>query len=913
MNRDSNTTTATPQAQQAWHALDFAAVLSFFKSDSGGLASAEAIRRLQHYGANHLPQVKPPGPLIRFASQFHNVLIYVLLAAGVITFLLGHWIDSSVIFGVVMANAIIGFVQEGKAEDALRAIRAMLSPQAMVLRDGHRISIATQDLVPGDIVVLQSGDKVPADLRLVRVRGLHIQEAVLTGESIAVEKHTNSVNEQDALADRFCMAYSGTLVSSGQGDGVVIATGAHTEIGRISELVAQVDQLTTPLLRQIAEFGRMLTIAILVVAVALFLFGVFVRDYSITDMFLAAVGLAVAAIPEGLPAIMTITLAIGVQRMARRKAIIRRLPAVETLGAVSVICSDKTGTLTRNQMTVRNIVCGGNVFELSGTGYDVHGNILLSDKEADPDHFPVLLDTIRAATLCNDASLFMKDQQWQIHGDPMEGALLVAAHKANLDPEQEHKLYPRTDLIPFESEHRFMATLHHSHTGEASIFLKGAPERLLEICSQQRTGDGDVTLDTRYWNQQIDQLAARGQRVLAIACKTAPTHQTELDFNDVENGLVFLGLFGLIDPPRDEAITAVRQCQAAGIRVKMITGDHASTACAIAQQLHLAHPDDAITGNQLQQMSDAELARRVQQVDVYARVSPEHKLKLVKALQSKGLIVAMTGDGVNDAPALKRADVGTAMGCMGTDAAREASEMVLADDNFASITYAVEEGRTVYDNLRKAILFILPTNGGEALVILAAILFGFQELPLTPVQILWVNMVTAITLALALAFEPGESGVMQRPPRNPRDSLLGKMFLWRIAYVSLILLVGTFGLFLWEMQQGASIEHGRTVAVNTLVMFEIFYLFNSRYILAPVLNRAGLFGNRYVLYAIVILLALQMAFTYLPSMQTLFGTAAIDLMVWLRVLLVSSTVLFLVEIEKAVLRRRGTSRSESSD
>jgi len=904
MARNSDTTIYSAQTPQDWHALDIDAVLSSVRSDANGLSSSEAVKRLQHYGANRLPELKPPGPLIRFAYQFHNVLIYVLLAAGAITFLLGHWIDSSVIFGVVIANAIIGFVQEGKAEDALRAIRAMLSPQAMVLRDGHRISIATRNLVPGDIVVLQSGDKVPADLRLIRTRSLQIQEAVLTGESIAVDKHINAINRQDALADRLCMAYSGTLVSSGQGDGVVIATAGHTEIGRISELVAQVDQLTTPLLRQIAEFGRLLTVAILAVAATLFLFGVYVRDYTVTDMFLAAVGLAVAAIPEGLPAIMTITLAIGVQRMARRKAIIRRLPAVETLGAVSVICSDKTGTLTRNQMTVRNLACGNDVFELSGTGYDVHGDILLDGKQANPENYPVLLDTIRAATLCNDASLFLSEQQWQIHGDPMEAALLVAAHKANLDPEQESKIYPRTDLIPFESEHRFMASLHHSHAGEASIFLKGAPERLLEICTLQRSTHGDVALDIDYWNQQVDLLAARGQRVLAIACKSAPPHQLELDFSDVDKGLVFLGLFGLIDPPRDEAITAVQQCQSAGIRVKMITGDHASTACAIARQLHLAHPDDAITGNELQQMSDAELARRVLQVDVYARVSPEHKLRLVEALQANGLIIAMTGDGVNDAPALKRADVGTAMGNMGTDAAREASEMVLADDNFASIAHAVEEGRTVYDNLRKAILFILPTNGGEALVILTAILFGFQELPLTPVQILWVNMVTAITLALALAFEPGESRVMQRPPRNPKDSLLGKMFLWRIAFVSLILLAGTFGLFLWEMRQGASIEHGRTVAVNTLVMFEIFYLFNSRYISAPVLNRAGLFGNRYVLYAIAILLALQAAFTYLPSMQTLFGTTAIDLAVWLRVLLVSSTVLFLVEIEKAVVRRR---------
>ncbi len=894
----------TPQPHQAWHALGVDQVLSAIHATSDGLDSREAETRRQRYGPNRLPELKPQGALVRFALQFHNVLIYVLLIAGVITFVLGHLIDSSVIFGVIIANAVIGFVQEGKAEDALKAIRQMLSPKAMVVRDGHRVSIDAVNLVPGDIVVLQSGDKVPADLRLLHSRGLLIQEAVLTGESLAVEKHSGQLTEQTVLGDRLCMAYSGTLVSSGLGNGVVIATGANTEIGRISEMVAQVDKLTTPLLRQIAQFGRWLTTVILTVAAALFLFGILVRDYSLTDMFLASVGLAVAAIPEGLPAIMTITLAIGVQRMARRRAIIRRLPAVETLGAVSVICSDKTGTLTRNQMTVHHIACDHDVFGLTGTGYDIHGDILLDNRPVDFDQHPVLIETIRAATLCNDASLFQKDQQWQVHGSPMEGALLVAAHKANLDPEQENKYYPRDDLIPFESEHRFMATLHHSHTGEGMILLKGAPERVLEICSSQRSMGGDIALDKDYWDKLVDQLAARGERVLAIACKATTANQSELEFSDINNDLVFLGLFGLIDPPRNQAITAVQKCQSAGIRVKMITGDHASTACAIAHQLGLEHPDEAITGNALQQMSEEQLQQRVQQVDVYARVSPEHKLNLVKALQSSGLIVAMTGDGVNDAPALKRADVGTAMGHSGTDAAREASEMVLADDNFASIAHAVEEGRTVYDNLRKAILFILPTNGGEALVILAAILFGFQELPLTPAQILWVNMVTAITLALALAFEPGEVSVMRRPPRNAKEPLLGTLFMWRIAFVSIILLSGTFGLFIWEMQQGASIEKGRTVAVNTLVMFEIFYLFNSRYITAPIFNRDGLLGNRYVLYAISLLLLFQMAFTYLPFMHTLFGTASIDPQTWARVIVVSSSVLFLVEIEKAILRRR---------
>jgi magnesium-transporting ATPase (P-type) len=486
----------------------------------------------------------------------------------------------------------------------------------------------------------------------------------------------------------------------------------------------------------------------------------------------------------------------------------------------------------------------------------------------------------------------------------MEGALLVAGLKAGLDIEVESKNYPRTDLIPFESEHRFMATLHHSHSGEAFIFLKGAPERVLEMCCHQRTSDGDQPLDREHWLTRIEQMAQRGQRVLAIAVKPVNSEQMELMFGDVENELTLLGMFGLIDPPREEAIEAVRTCGQAGIRVKMITGDHGATACAIGRQLKLINTDEVLTGQELERMSEEELRRLVNDVDVYARVNPEHKLRLVRLLQEQGLIVAMTGDGVNDAPALKRADVGTAMGHKGTEAAKEAAEMVLADDNFASITHAVEEGRTVYDNLKKAILFILPTNGGEALIILAAILFGFHQLPLTPVQILWVNMVTAVTLALSLAFEPPEQNVMRRPPRNAQEPMLTTHLIWRIVFVSIILMSGTFGLFLWEMEQGASIEHARTVAVNTLVMFEIFYLFNSRYITASVFNRAGLTGNRYVLIAIAVLVIFQLGFTYLAPIQSLFGTTAIDSDIWLRILLVSSSVLFLVELEKYFVRHR---------
>lgn len=886
-----------------WHALSAKSVFESLETTSDGLSTEEVGKRLAKYGPNRLPEIRARGPLIRFFYQFHNVLIYVLIAASAVTVLLGHWVDASVILGVVLVNAMIGFVQEGKAENALKAIRQMLAPNAMALRDGRQVKVRAEDLVPGDIVFLQSGDKVSADLRLYRNKGLQIQESVLTGESVAVEKNTDPIATEAVLGDRSCMAYSGTLVTHGQGAGVVVATGSQTEIGRISKLVSEVELVTTPLLRQVAQFGRWLTAAILGMAVMTFVFGSFIRDYAIAEMFLAAVSLAVAAIPEGLPAIMTITLAIGVQRMARRNAIIRRLPAVETLGAVTVICSDKTGTLTRNEMTVRNIATTTDLFELSGTGYDPHGTVSPSNGNKPSEEKPLLFEVVRAAVLCNDASLEQKNEEWIVHGDPMEGALLVAGLKTNLNVELEVKQYPRTDLIPFESEHRFMATLHHSHTGEAFIFLKGAPERVLEMCTQQRGVGVDQPLDKNYWLNRVEEMAQRGQRVLAIALKPVSHEQTDLKFDDVESGMVLLGMFGLIDPPREEAIEAVKACNAAGIRVKMITGDHGATARAIGRQLKLVNADDVLTGQELETMSEEDLRQRVGNVDVYARVNPEHKLLLVRLMQEKGLIMAMTGDGVNDAPALKRADVGIAMGRNGTEAAKEASEMVLADDNFASIAHAVEEGRTVYDNLKKAILFILPTNGGEALIIIIAILFGFHQLPLTPVQILWVNMITAVTLALALAFEPPEANVMRRPPRNAHEPMLTLHLIWRIVFVSFILMSGTFGLFLWEMAQGFSIEHARTVAVNTLVLFEMFYLFNSRYIKATIFCRGGFAGNRYVLISIVILIVFQLCFTYLAPLQSLFGTTAINFKMWLRILVVSSSVLFLVELEKFFVRR----------
>ena len=891
-----------------WHAETIDRVLAELAARPEGLTSEEARERLARYGPNRLRPPARRGALARFLAQFHNLLIYVLLGAAVMTALLGHGVDTAVILGVVVINALIGFIQEGKAESALEAIRDMLPLQATVLRDGDRLVLPAEAVVPGEIVFLQSGDKVPADLRLLAVKNLQIQEAALTGESLPVEKAAAPVPESAALGDRRSMAYSGTLVTYGQGTGVAVGTGDATEIGRISALLSRVETLTTPLLRQLAGFSRTLTAVILALAAATFAFGVLARDYAPSEMFLAAVGLAVAAIPEGLPAIMTITLAIGVQRMARRNAIIRRLPAVETLGSVTVICSDKTGTLTRNEMTVQTIATGSDLIEVAGAGYAPEGAFRRNGAELRPEALPVLRELARGALLCSDASVRPVDGTWVMDGDPTEGALVTLAMKAGLDPTVERRVRPRIDVVPFESEHRFMATLHHAHDGHPLILVKGAPERLLGMCTTQRCeAGGEAPLEPGYWHRRMDEIAARGQRLLALAVRPAAPGQRELRFADVEAGLTLLGLVGIADPPRPEAAEAVARCRAAGIRVKMITGDHAGTARAIAAALGLRNADAVLTGQRLDAMDQEELRRAASTVDVFARTSPEHKLRLVEALQANGEVAAMTGDGVNDAPALKRADVGVAMGQKGTEAAKEAAEVVLADDNFASITAAVEEGRTVYDNLRKSILFILPTNGGEALTVMLAIAFG-TLLPITPVQILWVNMVTTVTLALAFAFEPGEAGVMERPPRRPSEPLLSGFLAWRIVLVSVIMVAGTFGLFLQERAAGADLATARTVAVNTIVMFEIFYLWNSRHLLASVLSREGLFGSRPALIAIGLVLAFQLLFTYAPPLQFLFETQSLGAGTWLRIVLVASSVLFLVELEKWLLRRRAAVR-----
>lgn len=888
--------------QPNWHALSQQQVEQQLTTSPAGLTDAEARLRFAQYGPNRLAETKRRGSLLRLLMQFHNILLYVMMAAAVITALLGHWIDTAVLMLAVVINAIIGFIQEGKAESALDAIRAMLSPRATVIRDGHRRSIDADELVPGDWVVLVSGDRVPADLRLVDVWGLRVEEAPLTGESLPVEKAAGAVAVDAPLGDRYGMAYSGTVVVYGQATGIVVSTGESTELGKINQMLSGIRNLTTPLLRQVDRFGRVLALAILGMSTVTFAIGTLWRGHSPAEMFMMVVALAASAIPEGLPALMTVTLALGVQRMARRHAIIRRLPAVEALGSVTVICSDKTGTLTRNEMTVQRVVCSGQVFDIGGVGYAPEGNVSIDGRHIDPADYPALKLAIRAGVLCNDAYLHRNDGHWQIDGDPTEGALLVLGAKSGVPRQLGDQDWPRLDAIPFESEHRFMATYHLDSDDEPWIFVKGAPERILDMCSAQLHHDGERPLDVDYWRRMATDTAAQGLRLLTLACKRAVPHGDRLDFSDVASDYVLLALVGIIDPPREEAVRAVNECHRAGIRVKMITGDHVETARAIGAQLAIGLGKPAITGAEIAMMNDAALRRVAMEVDVFARAAPEHKLRLVQALQEDGQVVSMTGDGVNDAPALKRADVGVAMGLKGTEAAKEASDMVLADDNFATIAAAVREGRAVYDNLKKFILFMLPTNGGEALVVIAAILFELT-LPLTAAQVLWINMVTSSTLGLALAFEPAEPGIMNRRPRPPGEALLSGFFVWRVLMVSVLMMTGALGVFLWELRAGTSIETARTMAVNAVVVAEMFYLVNSRFILQPVLSREGLTGNRYVLWALAACIPLQLAYTYTPFMQTVFDSTSLSMTEWIKVLGAGVLVFGVAELEKYVIRR----------
>lgn len=893
-----------PEAAPRWHAMSAGAVLGAFGVDPDqGLDDGAVERHRRLWGSNLLPAARRRGPVLRLLSQFHNVLIYLLLATAAITVWLGDHVDAAVILAVVLINALIGFVQEGNAERALDAISALLPFNAMVLRARQRAGLAAALLVPGDIVFLASGDKVPADLRLIAARSLRIDEAALTGESVAADKQTDPVLQAADLGARACMAYSGTLVRHGTGTGVVVATGGASEIGRISAMLGRIEPLATPLLRKVAVLGRWITGTVLLVAGALFAVGTVLRGYSGVEMFSAAVGLAVAAVPEGLPAVMSITLAIGVRRMARRRAIIRRLPAVEALGAATVICTDKTGTLTRNEMAVQQVITGDGVLAVAADGYAPSGEFTADGRPIDPRRCPALGEVARASLLCNDAQLRQVDGGWELSGDPTEGALLSMALKAGLDGPVELAALPRIDVIPFESEHGFMATLNGSADGVCRVFLKGAPERVLPMCGAARQGGAEAALVRADWERPMAAAAGQGMRLIAVAVRSGPQGCRQLDMPMLQaGGFTLLGVLALVDPPRAESVAAVQRCLGAGIRVKMITGDHAVTASAIGEQLGFPRPVRSMTGAQIDTLDDAQLDAALAVTDVFARAAPEHKLRLVAALQRRGEVVVMTGDGVNDAPALKCADVGVAMGHKGTAAAKDAAEMVLADDNFATLAAAVEEGRVVYDNIRKTIVFTLPTNGGEAGILILAIVFGLT-LPITPVQILWVNMVTEVTLSLALAFEKPESDVMRRPPRSPQEPLVTGLLLWRIGLVSVLMVAGCMGLYLWELNQGSSLAQARTVVVNVLVVGHVAYLFNSRRLTASALTWEGWTGNRLALAATLVAMACQVLLTYAAPAHAWFGTAAIGWQAWARIGGFGVALLLVVELEKAWRRR----------
>ena len=883
-----------------WHNKSVEHCLAALNTTPTGLHQTDAQERQKKYGSNCLPKPTKQSPFIRFLKQFNHLLIYVLLAAAFLTTLLHHIVDTVVILAVVLINAMIGLIQEGKAEKAMDAIRHMLAPVATVFRNGVRHSVPGEVLVPGDIVFLSAGDKVPADLRLLQIHGLMLQESMLTGESVPVEKTIYPVAQSATRVDRTCMAFSGTLVTHGQGKGVVVATGAATEIGHISSSLSHVKKLTTPLLIQLGKFAQWISILILLMACILFSYGYFIQHHLFSELFMLIVAFAVAAIPEGLPAVLTITLAIGMQAMARHKAIVRRLPVIETFGSVSVICTDKTGTLTQNEMMVVSVATPANLFTVEGVNYKPDGEIKLHGHTVNQDTYPSLKEIAQAAALCNDSELHHRDSTWMVEGDPMEGALLSFSKKIRVNPSEKQRTWTRTDTIPFDAKYCFMATLHHNHLKEAFIFVKGAPEKILQRCHKQKTETGQLeALDLACWAKHIETITAEGQRALALAVKPVRPEHTILEFSDVEDKLIFLGIVGLIDPPRPEVINALAQCKAAGIQVKMLTGDHARTAVAIGHQIGLQYPDNVLTGEDLEHMDDSMLADAVLRTNIFARTTPEQKLRLVMALQANDMIVAMTGDGVNDAPALKRADAGIAMGKKGSDVAKEAADLVLTDDNFTSIVSAIREGRTVYDNLKKVISWTLPTNAGEALIIIVTLFFG-MSLPITAIQILWINLITASTLGITLAFEPTEKNTMQRPPRPRAEPLLTGILAWHSVVVSILFMCAILGIYTYSVNRGDDIELARTLALNTLVVLEIFHLFFIRNIYGTSLTWKAIKGNKFVWSSVLIILFAQLSITYIPFFQSVFNTRAISFFDGLLMLTLSVVFFAIIEIEKQV-------------
>lgn len=896
---NSNRLHSAPCAGKKPYQLSVDEVLNNLQSQSSGLTQNEASARLARDGANALPEKAGKPAWLRFLTHFHDVLIYVLIAAAALTAIMGHWVDTAVILGVAVINALIGHVQENNAEKSLKGIRNMLSSAAVVIRNGQHETAPTTELVVGDIVVLRAGDRIPADLRVMEAHNLRVEEAILTGESTVVDKTAEALEGELPLGDRKNLLFSGTTLSAGAGLGVVIAIGEATELGHINQMMTAIEKHRTPLLVQMDKLGKAIFSLILAMMVGLFIFSLLLRDMPMGELLLSLISLAVAAVPEGLPAIISIILSLGIQTMARKRAIIRKLPTVETLGAMSVICSDKTGTLTMNEMTVKAIITADKNYRVQGNSYEPTGEILVENDATTAEMRPgsVLETYLRTIDLCNDSQLMRNEQgHWGITGGPTEGALKVLAAKANL-PAIDTELRSK---IPFDSQYKYMAT-HFRIGQDERVLVTGAPDVLFKLCQQQQTAIGTEAFNQAHWEAEIARYAKEGLRMVAAAWKPTRADAGTLTHDCLSDGLIFLGIAGMMDPPRPEAIDAIGACQQAGIRVKMITGDHPQTAMSIGGMLGIHNSAHAVTGYELEQMDDTALAEAAVTYDIFARTSPEHKLRLVKALQNKGEIVGMTGDGVNDAPALKQADVGIAMGIKGTEVTKEAADMVLTDDNFATIASAVQEGRRVYDNLKKTILFIMPTNLAQGLLIIVALLAG-NLMPLTPVLILWMNMATSATLSFGLAFEAGERNIMRRPPRRPHENVMDGFAIWRVGFVGTLIAASAFMLEAWLQPRGHSPEFIRTVLLQTLVTAQWVYMLNCRVSDGFSLGR-GLLMNKGIWLVSGILLLLQLAIIYVPFLQMMFGTEALPLRYWGITLAIGVALFLIVEIEKPLTRK----------
>jgi Ca2+-transporting ATPase len=882
-----------------WYQLDLKDIFRKLQTSDEGLTDKEGKERLKQYGPNKLAEEEKINKLKILLHQFTSPLIYILILAAIVTFLLREYIDTGVIMAVVFLNAIIGFIQEFKAEESVRALKKMIVSNARVLRDGREKEISSVDLVPGDIVFLSSGSKVPADLRLFKTIGLKVEEAMLTGESIPAEKNISTIKEDNLTpGDQKNIAFTGTVVVNGRAKGVVVETGQRTVLGQIAKEVREVSALKTPLQDKLERFAKL--IGFVVIGFSALVFGTGIMfGAKASDMFMTAVATAVSAIPEGLPVAVTITMAIGVARMARRNAIVRKLPAVETLGSTTVIGSDKTGTLTRNEMTVRLVYDGDKIYEVTGSGYEPEGEIIHKQTSVNLSELKNLQQVLRIGLLCNESNVYKDDDLYKVDGDPTEGALIVSASKAGFISDDEKDNYPQIAILPFESERGYMATLHR-YKDKKFVFVKGGPERVLDMCTGDVTGK---SIEKNEILQVADTFAKEGLRVLAMAYKEAPSDLEEITHNDVESRLVFAGLQGMLDPPRTEAVDAVKGCKEAGIRVVMITGDHAVTASAIAGMLGITTEDSKVlTGKDIETMSDDKLFNAVKDISVFARVAPQHKLRITRQLAEHGEVVAVTGDGVNDAPALKATHIGIAMGRTGTDVAKEASDIVLADDNFASIFAAVEEGRVVYDNIRKVTLFLVSCGLGELVAILATIAMGIP-IPYIPAQILWLNLVTNGLQDIALAFEPAEKGILDRPPRKPKEGILSSLMIQRTFLMGIVLAAGTLFVFISDLNAGVPLERARTAALTTMVFFQFYQALNCRSETKSIFRMSPM-SNPFLFYAMIAAFFAQLAVLYVPALQWVFRTVPLTMTEWLEIVLITVTIIIAVEIDKWIRRRK---------